>query len=331
VIDYLLMGGRAWATIATALLLGTTASCGAGPPSAGRSLPGISDPSTFVLVPDATPTVELHSVDTGALIKDVGMFAPSITNNGLALSPDAQSVYGVVVENGSTIIERMSVADGRVTSIGDGEQPAISPNGRYLGYGTGPHGSEALVIRDLRSGSDRSIDLSHLLGPQRDLVTASITWLGDSSQIVVLPGGVAAAATDTTTSSPPGSCSSVAASDICLIVASVEGTSSLTARRVIIDGVRADRVSGDALPHSFLMASSFGKAYRVELRGSEASATRLFSLPSASPVAFDPRGTQLLYLIGQNPVDLWIAELGPHGLERTHRLIADVHLGELAW
>lgn len=149
-----------------------------------------------------------------------------------------------------------------------------------LAYVSGSSGAERLDVRDLRSGATRSIDLTHLVGPARELLDRAVAWLGDGSDIVVLPGPVAVA-TDTGSAvvasansglapvAPAGSCSAVPQSATCLIVVHVPANgAALTARRVVIRGVSAAAdalIGGDmALPHGLLLASSEGRATTVD-------------------------------------------------------------------
>jgi hypothetical protein len=88
--------------------------------------------------------------------------------------------------------------------------------------------------------------MAKLLGPQDDLLNGSITWLADSSRIVVLPGEVGNDLMGGTTPvSPPGSCSAIPNSHTCLIVANVAPDGPLTAERVVVPGLPTpDLLSG---------------------------------------------------------------------------------------
>jgi hypothetical protein len=277
---------------------------------------------------------QVESSSTGAVVKDLGP-VPGWTNNGLALSPDGQDVYVVVNETSSLAIERLSVANGTETFVADGEQPSVSPNGHLLAFGTGPSGGQTLAVRDLTSGKDRSINLDRVLGGQTDLLTASITWLGDGSKIVVLPGGVADNGMGSGTPRVlPGSCSAVSASDTCLIVISVGAGHPLTAKRVLLGGLRPDLPFIGASGSSDIVAIGFGgrrtNVYTADLTNGARSFTRLFSLPSVLPLAFRARGTELFYLTGHSPTALWRARVTSDGLKDAKRLNADIGLSGFA-
>jgi hypothetical protein len=269
-------------------------------------------------------------------VKDLGA-VPGWTNNGLVLSPDGQDVYVVVNEHRSLAIERLSVGDDTQTFVADGEQPSMSPDGRLLAFGTGlgPPGTQTLVVRDLTSGKDQSIDLRRLLGRQTDLLNASITWLGDGSRIVVLPGGVGNDLMGgATPRAVPGSCSAVSASNTCLIVVSVRAGHPLTAKRVLLGGLKPGVWFIGASGSSDIVTIGFGGhhngVYTADLTNGARSFTRLFSLPPVLPLAFRARGTELFYLVGHGPTALWLAKVTPDGLKDAKMLNADVGLSGFA-
>ena len=326
------------AVLGSAIPMSFLAACGQGLSSTSeRPLPGVTDPSTFVFVTASGSNVELRSVSTGQLVKDLGSFGESPNNNGLTLSPDGQYVYGEVLRNQTLIIERITASNDEETFIADGEQPSISPNGRLLAYAAGLRNSNMLVVRDLTSGNVRSINLSRFLGRQADLLNGSITWLGDGSEIVIAPGGVGSQLEPHATTTPPlpGSCDVVSFPDTCLIVVRLPTLHSFTAKLVILSGVSNPYlVSGTALPHSLLLAASDANHIvvdRADLSDNEANVVRLFSLPAVLPLAFDPRGTQLLYLVGHNPIALWIGQVTQHRLDHAHKLVDNARLANLAW
>jgi hypothetical protein len=293
-------------------------------------------PANFVLINSGD--LEIDSAKTGQLVKNLGPIA-GYTNNGLALSPDGQYVYLTVIKSRSIAIERIRVDSGQETPFADGEQPSISPNGRFVAYGAAPTtSSKNLIVRDLTSGTTRSMNLQKLLGGQTDLLNASIKWLGNGSQIVVLPGPVLnTLMPDTTTTTPsPGSCSVTSISQTCLIVVNVPVGHPLTARRVMLNGLRSTNfVTGPSGRSGLLIAAGSGTSravvYKVDVSSSSSTFNRLFSLPPVLPEAFDSRGTELFYLKGHGPVALWLGDVTRHGLENARRLNADVSLGSLAW
>lgn len=290
--------------------------------------------ANFVLATGSGPDFQIDSAKTGTLVKDMGT-VQGWTNNGLALSPDGRSVYVVVNEARTLAIERLSVSTGTEAFVAEGEQPAISSDGRLLAFGSGPSGSNTLVVRDLTSGKDQSIDLQRLLGGQTDLLNASITWLGDGSKVVVLPGGVANDLMGgKTPSAVSGSCSTVAADDTCLIIVNIRAGHPLTAKRHIVSGIGSTLPLMGTSGSSDVVLIGYGDhhtgLYTVDLAHAASSVTRLFSLPSVLPLAFSARGARFFYLVGHGPESLWSASVTPHGLKDAHVLNANVALSAVA-
>lgn len=305
------------------------------------------DPPNFVLATlpasgagDET-VVALYSPVTGRVVRFLHLFGSSFTNNGLALSPDGAEVYVTLIGSRSLLLERISVATKEMTFVAYGELPALSPNGRFLAYVVGTSDHE-LAIRDLSNGRTRYVDLAALLGRSENLMNGTITWLGDGSEVVVLPGGqlVAYGPDQTTTTEPPlkGSCDAVAASNTCLIVVHAGATGVLSARKLVVSELARDPnpiIAGDAsYPRSLLVARWNGRhtfVDRIDLSTSAARVVALMSLKPVLPVAFDPAGSRLLYLVAGTRPALWIARLEPGRLVAAHRLIANAQLGAGAW
>jgi hypothetical protein len=320
--------GRLGLVVAALLLGASTAAQATVTPA-----PTVGDSSNFVLATGSGPDFHIESASTGTLVKDLGS-VQGWTNNGLALSPDGQSVYVVVNQITTLAIERLSVSTDAETFVAQGEQPAVSPDGRQLAFGSGASGSHTLVVRDLSSGKDRSIDLRKLLGGQTDLLNASITWLGDS-KIVVIPGGVANdLMSQPTPRAVPGSCSAASVNDSCLIVVGDRTGHSLTAKRVILSGLPSGGPVIAAPGSSDLVIAAFGGRhsgiFKAHLAGDAGRITRISSLPSVLPLAFGARGAKLFYLVGHGPEALWVARVTPNGLRDPRILNADVGLSALA-
>jgi hypothetical protein len=293
--------------------------------------PRLGNSSNFVLVTGSD--FQIESASTGMLVKDLGV-VNYWTNNGLALSPDGHDVYVVVNQPTTTAIERLSASTGAQTFVADGEEPAVSPDGRQLAFGSGDLGSHTLLVRDLSTEKDRSVDLHMLLGGQTDLLTASITWLGDS-RIVVVPGEVGNDLMgDPTPRAVPGSCSSAPVSDTCLIVVDAEAGHPLTAKRLLLSGLPARDIPLIAAsgPSGLTIATVGGHSgiFTADLAHGARSFTRISSLPPALPLAFGVRGGTLFYLVGHGPEALWWAKVTQHGLKDAHVINADVGLSALA-
>lgn len=296
--------------------------------------PSPSDPTNFVVANGSGSDFQVESATTGALVKDLGSI-PNYTNNGLTISPDGRDLYATVTGPPSLMIERVALSNGHESFVADGGEPSLSPNGHFLAYGTGPAGSQSLAVRDLGRGTTRTIDLAQVLGRQNDLITASIIWLGNGSRIVVLPGGVGNDLMGETTLPPTsGSCSAVSTSATCLIVVDVKGGRPVRARRVVLKGLAAAySVLGRAGSSGLVLAvfhSPGATLYSATVSG-QGALKRLFSIPSGLPVAFDPHGTTLLYLVGHGPVALWRASVTPHGLANANVLNANTSPAGLAW
>jgi hypothetical protein len=270
------------------------------------------------------------------VVKDLGAVS-GWTNNGLALSPDGREVYVVVREPGYLAIERLSVADGTETFVADGEQPAISPNGRLLAFGTGAtaSGGQILAVRNLTSGKEQSIDLGRLLGRRTNLLNGSITWLGNGSKIVVLPGGLGSDLMGgATPRALPGSCSAVSAGHTCFIVVSIRTGHPLTAKRVIIgglgQGIPLIGASGSSDIVTIASVDHRSGIYTANLTNGARRFTRRFSLQTVLPLAFRARGTEFFYLTGHGPIALWLASITSDGLKDAKELNPNIGLSGFA-
>jgi hypothetical protein len=58
---------------------------------------------------------------------------------------------------------------------------------------------------------------------------------------------------------------------------------------------------------------------------------RVLTIAHALPVAFDPGGRELLYLLGHSPPNLWTATLENHHLVQSRRLVGDPPVDAYAW
>ncbi len=298
---------------------------------------GTAPSSSFVYVTETNSGVhvQLRSADDGHLMKALGRFGQSFTDNGVSVSPDRREVYVTLIGHTTLKIVRIDVATGRRAGIANGEQPAVSPDGKRLAFVSGRFGSDMVAVRDLRSGATRHIDVTALIGLKGQLLAGAVTWLDDGSDIVVVPQPVAVAVSKPARG-PEAMCAGVPASAMCLIVVHV-GTGRLAARRVIVSGVpgQAMTIAGDPGSPDDLLAAYSAKdrviVDQVTLRGAGPRAQRLVSVAGSEPVAIDPHAGRLLYTVGHSPPALWVGALVPGHLVGRHRLIAGAQLGEAAW
>jgi hypothetical protein len=297
-----------------------------------RSREVAADPPSFVYV-GVGSRVELRSAATGRLVKRLANYGSSFTNNGLAVSPDRADVYVTLIGHRGLRIERIPVAGGKRRFVAAGEQPAVSPDGRWLAYVAARHPrSQRLAVRDRTSGRTRTIRLGPLVGRSADLLNGTVTWLGDASHVVAIPGPVAHAVV----AGPPGVDGGACGSATCLIVVHV-ARRGLTAHRILLPRVpdAAMKFSGEgARPRSLLLADISGPRTtvdRIALHGLRTHVVRLLSRRDVLPIAFSPSGARLLYLVGHSPPALWVARLARGRLAHAHRLIRDARLGEAAW
>jgi hypothetical protein len=346
-------GVVAGVVMASALAL---SACGAGTASRGTpaGTPGhpavvarqavlhVQDPPSFALATfgptELSWTIDLVSPATGRTVSVLGTFGDSFTNNGLAISPDGRDVYFTLIRPKTLIVERIA-AGSRPVEVAAGEEPALSPDGHLLAFLTGDSPrSERLAVRDLSSGTTRTIDLTDLVGPSMDLLNGKATWLGDGSEIVVVPGGMMSATAPGTERPPPpsGSCSATSSGSTCLIVVRIAGGVPASPRRVVIPGIghAMTIASDDALPRSLLVADLEGQRTilaRVDLTRTGADVVRMLSLRGVFPVSFDPAGGRLLYLAPLGTPSLWIARIGPGHLVGPRLLVPHPRLGTVAW
>jgi hypothetical protein len=277
-------------------------------------------------------SVELRSPDTGALVKVLATFGRSFTNNGMARSPDGGQWYVTQIGRRTLRIERLSVADGTRRFVANGAQPAVSPDGERLAYAEGAPSFhwQALAVRDLSTGSTWRIDLGHVLGRSADLINGTVTWLGDGSDIVVLPGAVArpiGAPGRPAGAAARGSCSAVPTATTCLLLIHLSSTGRpLHAQRVLLRGIPGIGVTlrgGGTSAHALLLGdarSSRTAIDQITFTRARPTVARLLTTGPIMPVAFDPAGRHLLYLKGHSPPALWIGQLTGSRLVGRHRV-----------
>jgi hypothetical protein len=276
---------------------------------------------------------------TGAIVKVLGPFGSNFTNNGLTQSPDGGQVYLTFTAPRALRIVRMDVATGSRTFIADGARPELSPDGRQLAYASGPFGSARLSVRDLTSGTTRTIDLRGLVGRSFDLLAGTVAWTGDQTRIAVMPVLIPAVHSQDGPRSPRRArgCSATLRRACMIVVRVGPAGRPLTAYRLSVRGLPSfpPQIQGDgSRPRSLLVTAGDGTqgvADRIDLIGSRARVVPLFSLPNVLPLTFDRDGQKLLYLVGHTPPSLWIANTAAGRPTDPRLLIADAELQAGAW
>jgi hypothetical protein len=298
-------------------------------PSTAEALQVPPDPA--VVAVSSPHQVRLLAATTGRLVKS---FPVTTTRNGLALAPDAKSMF---VVGPSLTLSQVSVATGKSYVIDTGAYPAVSPDSHYLAYATGTSFTQ-VAVRDLRSGHTRAISLASLLGAQSSLLNqGGLTWLGNGRQIVAVsePDPVTAyllRAGHQTAGQPKRTACGQQTSQrgLCAIVIDV-ASSKLAARPIYLPlpvHQDLDLISGDLTASaSFFIAQSRLPETVVDwvrLGGRAPLVRRLVELPWHSlAVAMAPGSDRLIYArLGSRP-SLWVATVRGRRLTRERLLIAD--------
>lgn len=289
-------------------------------PATSASVPtAVSAPSTtFVAVTEQgqrfRSQMSVYSATTGALVRRLASFSDRwLTDNGLAYAPDASAVYFTLIprertQRFSLRLMRLDVATGRRALVADGAQPALSADGTQLAYAASPRG---LAVRGLATHRTRWITLGEL-GGSADLLNASITWLGDGSDIAVVP---AATAWDLVGKPPRFHwCGTSQTHPVIVFVHVPAPPAPLTGScvRLAPGALGVDPVLGadPASPQGVLVAAATaGDTTRVQRIATDGAVTRVLTIPHALPLTFDPSGTRLLYLVGHRPPTLTEATL----------------------
>jgi hypothetical protein len=224
---------------------------------------------------------------------------------------------------------RLDVETGRQTLVADGAQPALNSDGTQLAYGASPHG---LAVRDLATGQTRAIGLGQL-GQASDLGNATIGWLGDGSDIAIIP---APTAWDLVGRPPKLHwCGTTQAHAVIVFVHVPAPPAPLTAYCVHLAGPalvgRIALAASPTSPRTLLLATDADGGQTIVEEITETGATTpVLTIPNSLPLAFDPSGTHLLYLAGHSPPSLTDVTIA----NRQHIAGAwrrPIDLGALAW
>jgi hypothetical protein len=226
----------------------------------------------------------------------------------------------------------------------------VSPDGDKLAYAALRVGALPITIRDLATGAARSINLERLIGPGDNLLNASMAWLADGTDMAVIPTHNASPGfSPTNPGSRNASSCPTGFSSTCLIIIHVEPAGHrLSARRLTIP-IPAKYDAKDVLaadasaPRSFLLAADGWQSQlglgtmvvdRLTLRSSDVTTQRLFSIPAAAAMTFNPTGTRLLYVHGRTTKTqwLWEARLAQSQPINPHILLRQPQIGaSAAW
>ena len=279
---------------------------------------GSRSPGAFVAIneaPNMTWSIGLYSPATGVLDRHLGSIPErTFTSNGLALAPDASAVYFTSIPDHPRKrfylrLMRLDVASRRQTFMADGAQPAISADGGELAYAAFPHG---LAVRDLATGHTRTIGLEAYLGHQSELVDASIAWLGDGSDVAVVPS---APAWDLVGRPPPPAhwCGTTDIHPVVVFVHVPAPPEPLTATCARLGdaqlGPPAVLGGSQAKPLSLTAAVEQRGSMDIELISQTGAITPISKTRDSLPLAFDPTGAHIMYLVGHNPPVLWEATI----------------------
>lgn len=299
-----------------------------------------ASPPTFVVVTQSghqfRSQMSVYSSSTGAVVRRLASFSNrTFTNNGLAYAPDGSAVYFTLIPQHHALpawlrLMRLDVATGRQSFIADGAQPALSNDGTQLAYAASPRG---LAVRTVRTGQTRTIDLRQL-GAAANLLNATIGWLGDGSDIAIVP---APTAWDLVGRRPKLHwCGTTQAHAVIVFVHVPAPPAPLTSSCAHLAGralqARIALAGDPTSPTSVLLAADTDEDKTLIERIAQGGATSpVLTIPNSMPLSFDPSGTHLLYLVGHNPPTLTEATIADGHLTNGPWRNPHLNLGALAW
>ncbi|MGI8867904.1 MAG: TolB family protein [Mycobacteriales bacterium] len=286
-------------------------------------------PSSFVGVVATGPardTISVISSATAAVRKVLVKTGADFTNNGLAVSPDGAYVYATWITRPSVVIKQISVATGRVRTIADGSEPAVSPDGRFLAY-IGDGEATVVLVRDLRTGTTRSWSLSGVAPGCANI--RSVVWLGDGSRVVIRPEDcpvrTSGSADQTSSSTLPA---------LVVVDPSAPGSRPRGIALPVPKYVNGVHSAGSAAPDSVLvdvLTRTGETIYRVRLVDNHATVTDQAGLNHSLLMAVDHSGRHLLYLMSNPRTHVRIATLADGRITGVRRLAAAPSLAAAAW
>jgi hypothetical protein len=161
-----------------------------GPQGAGL---GSGTGSNGVLVAVASNgAVELLSPDSGAVLSTVVGPSP-VDSSGrhlgqpLAVTADTQFAF-VAYERPSLVIESIPLTGGTPTYVAAGMDPSVSPDGTELAYSSVASNTSDIVVRDLATGAQRTLDPS-----SGTAILNALSWSPDGTELALSGTFIAAA------------------------------------------------------------------------------------------------------------------------------------------
>ncbi len=334
----LVIGSTAAVTVAAALTRPTSGSNAAAHVTARGDGPGFIEGPT-----GGAHQFFLRAPFSGKIIQRYGHLS-QYTGNGISVSRSGATLYYVRI--GKRDLQVMARRAGHTHSllIANGEDPAVSPDGRYLVYVDETSKRQTVSVRDLRTGATRTLSLAAMLGKSWELMNGAIAWAGDSTQLLVLPSELAIAvasppAVSTLSTASTSNCPSPKVRDACAIVVHAPASGGLRAGAAQAIGFAGPGfVSSGSTPGTVMSANpiyrrihghEYGAVWRLNVRGDAVRETRLVQLPYFT-FAASPAGDRVLYLQA-SPRALIEATIDAGKLTDRHTVIAHLGGGNVSW
>lgn len=147
-------------------------------------------PATFIGATSSSGSapgaIDIVSTADGHVVRRIATTSTQYADNGLSRDGSA-SVYfdRFTSPSGKVEIAVVSLAGGPVTDVVEGIDPALSTDGRYLGYV--PAGlTPAIGVLDLQTGEDRTISLAAELAGYQVAWDKGLAWLDHDTKLAVL-------------------------------------------------------------------------------------------------------------------------------------------------
>lgn len=305
-----------------------------------RAAPSTGEPPFLLVGTGRHISITLRSATSGRTLVDFGSVSGRFTNNGIAA--DRHSVYLTFIGSGGLEIYRLDAATHRRTFIADGQDPALSPDGRFLAYLAGSPQDNELALHSFVTGQTEFLSLGYLTGSGRFLANGRITWTAGGSRLIVdvppTPVAVSGqkASARSRQAATPGECGELAReSRVCLIIVRVGGGASPSMHAVLSHGTilaDANWITVDTAARDAVAVEFFGKPSRVErvVATPGASRSRLILRSFQFLLAVSPDERQALYLVPSTQ-SIYVATIHDHALVAAHLLISHASLGDVQW